>query len=131
MSVRENVDQVEVAQLSVATEIIVLASIWPPLSCTLVKYIKGCSSKADPPESLHHHSPHPSKEMLLLEWGGGDGEFWWWWLLLESTCSYVNRLTVGMLQVACEIVSLTGPHTLPGQHSQPTLTSFGQRCMCV
>ena len=33
-------------------------------------------------------------------------------------------------RVACELVSLIGSHTRPRQHSQPTPTSFGHRCMC-
>ena len=30
-------------------------------------------------------------------------------------------------QIACELVSLTCSHTIPGQHIQPTLTSLGQQ----
>ena len=34
--------------------------------------------------------------------------------------------------VSCELVSLIGTHTMPAQqHSQSTLTSLGQGCMCV
>ena len=35
--------------------------------------------------------------------------------------------------LACELISLMGSHTVPGQHSQSTLTSLGQNCMhdCV
>ena len=33
--------------------------------------------------------------------------------------------------VACELVSLIGSHTMPGQHSQQTPTSLGQGCMRV
>ena len=35
------------------------------------------------------------------------------------------------LWVECELVSLIGFHTLPGQHSQPTVTWLGQGCMHV
>ena len=31
----------------------------------------------------------------------------------------------------CELVSLMGSHIMPGRHSQPTLTSFGQGCMRI
>ena len=33
--------------------------------------------------------------------------------------------------VACELVSLLGSHTMPGQHSQPTPTLLGQGCLDV
>ena len=34
-------------------------------------------------------------------------------------------------QVACELVSLIGSHTMPAHHSQPLPTSLGQGCMRV
>ena len=34
-------------------------------------------------------------------------------------------------RVACELVSLIGSHTMPGQNSQPTPTSLGRMCLCV
>ena len=46
--------------------------------------------------------------------------------------SQLRRLWTRILgQVACELVSLIGSHSRPGQQSQPTPTSLGQRCMRV
>ena len=33
--------------------------------------------------------------------------------------------------VACELISLIGSHTMPGQHSQPTRTLLHEGCICA
>ena len=42
------------------------------------------------------------------------------WLWLSVPC-----------QIVCELISLIGSHTIPGQHYQPNLTSLGHGCMHV
>ena len=35
-----------------------------------------------------------------------------------------------LTSVVCELISLIGSYTVPGQHNQPTLTLLGRGCVC-
>ena len=51
----------------------------------------------------------------------------------QSTVAQQAKTTVAKcsLQVVCELISLIDHRTMPGQHSQLTLTLLGQGCMHV